>query len=52
MDLPVGMKIAGALFLAASAVGFLLAYWWLFLAGQALLIAWVGAVLLGPSREA
>jgi hypothetical protein len=52
MDVPVGMKIVGALFLVASAIGFLLEYWWLFLGAQVLLIAWVGAVLLGPSREA
>jgi hypothetical protein len=52
MDVPVGMKIVGALFLIASAIGFLLEHWWLFLGGQVLLVAWVGAVLLGPSREA
>jgi hypothetical protein len=52
MDVPVGMKVVGALFLLASAVGFLMGYWWLFLGAQVLLLAWLGAVLLGPSREA
>jgi hypothetical protein len=51
MDLPLGTKIAGALFLVASALGFLLEHWWLFVGGQLLLIAWVGAILLGPARS-
>jgi hypothetical protein len=52
MDVPVGMKIVGALLVVASALGFLFEYWWLFLGAQLLLLAWLGAVLLGPSREA
>lgn len=51
MDLPIGMKLVGALFLVASAVGFIIENPWVFIAGQVLLFAWLGAVLMGPPRE-
>jgi hypothetical protein len=47
MDLGIGVKIAGAIFLVTTAIGFEIENVWVFLAGALLLIAWVGAVLTG-----
>ena len=42
------MKAAGAVLLIACAGSFLVGQGWVFLAAVALLLGWVGAVLLGP----
>lgn len=49
MHLSTAVKVAGAIFVLASGLGFLFENFWVFLAGQVLLLAWVGAVLLGPA---
>jgi hypothetical protein len=51
MDRDLGGAFVGWLFVIATAVGFLLEYWWLFLAGQLLLLVWVGAQLLGGNSQ-
>lgn len=52
MHLSTAVKIAGAIFVIASGIGFLMENFWVFLAGQVLLVAWLGAVLVGPAGEA
>lgn len=49
MHLSTAVKVAGAIFVVASAIGFLMENFWVFLAGQVLLVAWLGAVLVGPA---
>ncbi|MGN6252466.1 MAG: hypothetical protein ACTHNS_11685 [Marmoricola sp.] len=51
MHLSTAVKVAGAIFVLASGLGFLFENFWVFLAGQLLLLAWVGAVLVGPAGD-